>query len=426
MRIGVTGPDILLNKGGASIHTLNMLLFLKDNFEMIYLPDPNLYGLYRKRREELVGREEEIKALGVKIISFFESLLQTNASYNKIITSYAQEKFDFLFSFEFINSTLFPSNFILDLSRKTRLKFGVVLMDIGDTDLKFNSYTKSTIKMSKSLHIFFFRIYHFINRKLMIRLLLGARNLVFIIFINKYYKRNLKLEFNNIEIVDPSNGIGNLGEISPFTPTTKKTKIIFFSRMTYSKGLFDIIPITLRILEKYDATVTVVGNFEWDYEKTAFFDMIRKHNLANKIVYKGYLSEKDLKEELSTSKVMIYPSHSDSFSRALAQALYFKTPVVAYDIAGLATYKGLKPVKLINEFDYDSMATEAIKLLKSDQNDDLFDLNVDDFLRIHTWKNVAVEYNRIIEKYLPELLGSAPPNFDTRNFFERQKSKDGS
>ena len=73
--------------------------------------------------------------------------------------------------------------------------------------------------------------------------------------------------------------------------------------------------------------------------------------------------------------------------------------MIAYNIAGLKRYGSFNAVKLVEEFDYSSMARETIKMLKNNNND-LFDENVKNFLGKHTWQNVAMAYKNIFEKYL--------------------------
>ena len=103
--------------------------------------------------------------------------------------------------------------------------------------------------------------------------------------------------------------------------------------------------------------------------------------------------------EISSAKVMIYPSHSDAYSIAILQALAMNTMVVAYDIPGLSIYKNIKAVRLVNEFDYKRMAYEAISMLKMD-TENIFDENTKKFIEKHSWNNVADQY----KKYFLDLL----------------------
>ena len=62
-------------------------------------------------------------------------------------------------------------------------------------------------------------------------------------------------------------------------------------------------------------------------------------------------------------------------------------------------YSDFKSVKLVKEFDCRAMADESLKILKMDNVYDLFDDNINEFIKKHNWYNVAMEYKNIIEKY---------------------------
>ncbi len=109
--------------------------------------------------------------------------------------------------------------------------------------------------------------------------------------------------------------------------------------------------------------------------------MVNKLKLNDYIVYKGYLSDDELYNEISTSKLMIYPSHNDTFSIVVMQSLSLNTPVVAYNIAGLKIYNDFKSIKLVREFDYKAMANESLKILKMENVYNLFDDNINGFIK---------------------------------------------
>ena len=104
------------------------------------------------------------------------------------------------------------------------------------------------------------------------------------------------------------------------------------------------------------------------------------------------MDDEELYNEIGKSRVMIYPSHSDSFSLSVAQSISLKTPVVAYNIAGLKIYNELKTVRLVNEFDYKAMASEVLKLLAVEDPTYLFGDTELKFIEKHTWRNVANQY----------------------------------
>ncbi|MEM0488672.1 MAG: glycosyltransferase [Candidatus Bathyarchaeia archaeon] len=172
----------------------------------------------------------------------------------------------------------------------------------------------------------------------------------------------------------------------------KRDVAIYYSRLYSPKGLFDIPPIAKK-LAMNGYRIIVIGRFERMNEKRSFFRICEEKKIKN-IEYLGWLPREKLIEVVSRSKVLIYPSHSDAFSLVVLEALFLGCSVVAYDIPAIrSVYKGLKPVKIVKEYDYKAMAEEAIKILKRDvskHEEEHLDDNFMNFLKMHSsWRNVA-------------------------------------
>ncbi|MEM4545938.1 MAG: glycosyltransferase [Nitrososphaerota archaeon] len=172
----------------------------------------------------------------------------------------------------------------------------------------------------------------------------------------------------------------------------KEDVAVYYARLNFSKGLFDIIPIAKKLAtEGY--RLMVIGRFGHIVEETTFFRICKEKKLNN-IEYLGWFPHEKLFDIVSRSKVLIYPSHSDTFSLVVLEALFLGCSVVAYDIPAIrSVYRGLKPVKVVKEYDYVNMAEEAIRMLKRDiaeHEEEHLDEDFMDFLRMHSsWRNVA-------------------------------------
>ena len=90
-------------------------------------------------------------------------------------------------------------------------------------------------------------LYDYTNRKLTLMKLTGAKNLSFITMVNKSYTTNMKINFKNIYLLEPSNALDTV--IKSFRGREKENKIIFFARLVYRKGIFDFILIVKKIVE---------------------------------------------------------------------------------------------------------------------------------------------------------------------------------
>jgi glycosyltransferase involved in cell wall biosynthesis len=109
--------------------------------------------------------------------------------------------------------------------------------------------------------------------------------------------------------------------------------------------------------------------------------------------YLGWLPREKLIDVLSRSSVLIYPSHEDAFPLVVLESLFLGCSVVAYDIPAIrSVYGGLKPVKIVKEYDCKAMAEKAISILRNskEHEEEHFDETFLNFLEQHSsWKNVA-------------------------------------
>ncbi|EQB70696.1 MAG: glycosyl transferase group 1 protein [Thermoplasmatales archaeon A-plasma] len=158
--------------------------------------------------------------------------------------------------------------------------------------------------------------------------------------------------------------------------------------MIPEKGILDIIHI-IRYLDK-DVEVKIAGQFKDDRLKRIFLEKTASFNLR----YIGYLSREELFEQIGQARVLLYPSHFDSFPAVVLETLSRGTCVVAYDIPALTiNYSQLKPVILVPEFHYKSMAYACNEILRMSDLEyaELFhDTKVREFLKSSsTWNSVA-------------------------------------
>ena len=105
MNIGVTGPDIFSSYGGSQTHTINIIKLLNNYFNIVYLPNPEIYN--RSAKEVLIQKADELKNRGVKITKYFYDVNSNNYNYYKIIDIYSQEKLDILIDFDYMYNAIF-------------------------------------------------------------------------------------------------------------------------------------------------------------------------------------------------------------------------------------------------------------------------------------------------------------------------------
>lgn len=112
----------------------------------------------------------------------------------------------------------------------------------------------------------------------------------------------------------------------------------FVGGLRPSKGIYDIVPIWKRVLEKRkDAVLVVVGGGLKEYENE-IKSHIQKDGLNSQIKMVGAKSHEETIKIMKQSRVFISPSHEEGWGTAICEALACGLPVIAYD---LFVYKGI-------------------------------------------------------------------------------------
>ncbi|MCY0860676.1 MAG: glycosyltransferase family 4 protein [Sulfolobaceae archaeon] len=167
---------------------------------------------------------------------------------------------------------------------------------------------------------------------------------------------------------------------------SKEDFCMFYARLVPVKGVLEL----PKIAENVECEIYIAGKF--------YSERVKEKVLSskNKIKYLGFLPYEQLIDYASRAKVVIYPSHLDGFSLVVLESLALGTSVVAYDIPAIMyVYGGLRPVKIVKEYDVKAMArrvNEVLRMKDEDYEAEHNDAKVREFLELHSsWSNVAKE-----------------------------------
>lgn len=410
MKLGVTGTDILSKKiSGGSRHQKEILLIFAKKYDIIYFPDPVIYsGITPEKKRVLKENAKFFEDHGVKITEAFYNILENNGLNRfKIMDKYVkQSDIDAIYNMDYLYAFYHGiksgyTNYTGYLSKSLNVNYGVCIQGLGDINnhliYSFYSFSYLSAKMGR---YFFYPYLEFAYDYFYIKAQLGQltydRKLKFISLLNKSQEKNVRIRAHvPVEVLYPSSGFRGYIKKS----SRKENKIIYYSRLNFMKGLLEIPYTFKKIREKIDVNLEVIGKFNTAYEENEFFRTVEKLGLKNYVKYIGYLPDEELRTELETSLLLLYPSHSDSFSLVILESLSSGVPVVAYNIPGLSYFRNFSNVRMVREFDINSMAYSAIDILKNLNFSELTDAEKD-FIKIHVWDNVAMEHSRLIDKYL--------------------------
>jgi glycosyltransferase involved in cell wall biosynthesis len=171
---------------------------------------------------------------------------------------------------------------------------------------------------------------------------------------------------------------------------------VFVGRIAKEKGVFDLLNVWKRIVEKKnDAKLLIVGS---GIELQAVKEVIVKFDLENKVFLRGQCSDRELYELLKLSRVFIFPSLFEGWGIAVAEALACGLPVVAYDIPALREVFGeCRGVFLVPVKNIECMGLTILEILN---------LNKDGWRKLSHYSRVYSEsfsWEKVAEKDLEAL-----------------------
>lgn len=173
---------------------------------------------------------------------------------------------------------------------------------------------------------------------------------------------------------------------------------IFYARLVREKGLFDIPLIWRKVVRRMPGARLAIAGPGDVYTLEMFKYLVKKLELEKNISYLGFLPREVLYSTLKASKVMIYPSHLDSFSMVVLEALAAGIPVVAYNIPAIKWNYRTRAVVKVNVGDKEAMANKALELLKNDELRSTLSIEAKRFASKFTWDNATAEEAYVVKK----------------------------
>lgn len=159
--------------------------------------------------------------------------------------------------------------------------------------------------------------------------------------------------------------------------------ILFISTLKPSKNIEGIIDAFYLLLKNKDIgnslSLVIGGNKGWLYD--SIFKKVRKLKLGRKVVFTGYVSEKDKPALLKGAKILISPSFWEGFGLHLIESLACGTPLVASNVASIPEVVGDAAV-YVNPTSAEDISTGLTKVLTMSK----------------------VEYNKLVKKGLKQVL----------------------
>jgi glycosyltransferase involved in cell wall biosynthesis len=383
LKIAILGSAIPSTIGGGGpFRDYNTIIGLKKYFDIVFLPETNFLKSLSRNDEQaqraLKGFEQaglEIPIVSLKDLSteFIESwikediLMSTTRKLGRIYADYLQRngKPSILYAHDENSTTCHLTQYIAKL---TETKYGCLLKGppfwadylkpIRFAPLKF-------LSIKEIRNVVFSEFLRNLSKAYNFKRVISDKFLAFLIGVTEapYLDANIR-DFSNRFVLDAPS-ITN-PELLSYRSKNKEEYSIFVSRLVPEKGLFELPEIWKYVIKEIPSAKLYITGPGTQQLTKIFCKLCKRVNISNTTFYMGYKPQKELYRLISKAKLLVYPSHFDSFSNVVFESLCLGTPVVTYDIPAMKiVYGKFKAVKTVREFDRKSLACEVVNILNT-------------------------------------------------------------
>ena len=153
--------------------------------------------------------------------------------------------------------------------------------------------------------------------------------------------------------------LGGLAAVAP-SSNAPRFDAVSVGRLTASKGVFDLVDAwALVVAKKPDAKLVIIGDGP-DQERVQH--RVQSRGLASNVDLLGAVDSAEKNQCVRDSRLFTLPSHEESWSIAMSEAMALGVPVVAYDLPELLEVWG-DAYHAVPESDISALAGAILSLL---------------------------------------------------------------
>jgi glycosyltransferase involved in cell wall biosynthesis len=177
-------------------------------------------------------------------------------------------------------------------------------------------------------------------------------------------------------------------DVSPIIRINRGEHLLFVGSLEPRKNLLNLLKALVLLKTRGDAALNlhIVGPAGW--KNSSVYDYIAKNDLERQIMFRGYLSEKELIEEYSSCKAFIYPSFYEGFGLPVLEALMTDTLVLSSRETSMEEIAG-EGILLFDPHDPGDIAEKISSVYKQDFDRQIYLCHKDSILRKFSWENTA-------------------------------------
>lgn len=182
-----------------------------------------------------------------------------------------------------------------------------------------------------------------------------------IITISEFSKKDIAatygVDINKISVIYP----GVYTDKIKIKSKQDKDYFIYVGTLKPSKNVKRLIR-AFNKLDKKDLKLMIVGKKGWLYED--IFKLVRKLKLQERIVFTGFVTEKEKQQLIANAQALVLPSLWEGFGIPVLEAMAVGTLVVCSRVASLAEVADKAAIYIDNPENIDSIVQALNKVLK--------------------------------------------------------------
>lgn len=210
----------------------------------------------------------------------------------------------------------------------------------------------------------------------------------------------LKCGVDEKKIVVVANGFDD-EEISSIVTSGKEYDGVYVGRLLEEKGFYDLPDIWNKVCHTIpDAKLCIVGNGDED-DINLVKNRFSKYNILQNVEFAGSLTHYEVIRMMKKSKMLVFPSYSESWGMVITEAMACGLPCVTYDIPVFKNiYYDINQVA--NLHDIDGLSQIIIDILNdADNAQRLGDEGKKLVFYNYTWERIADnEWNILNESHI--------------------------
>jgi len=193
--------------------------------------------------------------------------------------------------------------------------------------------------------------------------------------------------------------VGNGVDEKIFSPTEEKNErnyLLYVGRLSYRKGLFDLLECAKLICQDYNVKFILVGKGELENK---LMKEVRSNELSGKIIFLGHVKREKLIQLYQNATMFIFPSYYEGLPTVLLEAMACGLPLVATAVSGCIDivkhgYNGL----LVPPKSPEKMAEAIITLFENEKLRDRLGKNARKTIEEeYTWDKVTDRMEKCYE-----------------------------